>query len=74
MCFQFDQIFFYNDNNISKWTEVTQSYAGLFFREEGGNSSSYGQPQLASAPHLELVHHHRIIKLIMMWMLLWSKE
>ena len=42
-----------------KWTEVTQSYAGLFFRAEGGNSSSYGQLQLASAPHLDLVNHHR---------------
>ena len=38
-----------------KWTEVTQSYAGLFFRAEGGNSSSYGQLQLASAPHLAQV-------------------
>ena len=41
-----------------KWTEVTQSYAGLFFRAEGGNSSSYGQLQLASAPHLTQVNQH----------------
>ena len=42
-----------------KWTEVTQSYAGLFFRAEGGNSSSYGQLQLASAPHLAQVIQDR---------------
>ena len=41
-----------------KWTEVTQTYAGLFFRAEGGNSSSYGQLQLASAPHLAQVNQH----------------
>ena len=41
-----------------KWTEVTQSYAGLFFRAEGGNSSSYGQLQLASAPHLTQIKLH----------------
>ena len=41
-----------------KWTEVTQSYTGLFFRAEGGNSSSYGELQLASAPHLAQVHQH----------------
>ena len=41
-----------------KWTEVTQSYAGLFFRAEGGNSSSYGELQLARAPHLAEIHQY----------------
>ena len=41
-----------------KWTEVTQSYAGLFFRAEGGNSSTYGELQLASAPHLKQIHQY----------------
>ena len=41
-----------------KWTEVTQSYAGLFFRAEGGNSSSYDELQLASAPHLAQINQH----------------
>ena len=41
-----------------KWTEVTQSYAGLFFRAEGGNSSSYGQLQLASAPRLAWISQY----------------
>ena len=30
------------------WTEVTKSYAGLFFRAEGGNSESFGQIQQAN--------------------------
>ena len=41
-----------------KWTQVTQSYAGLFFRAEGGNSSSYGELQSASAPHLAQINQH----------------
>ena len=47
-----------------KWTEVTQSYAGLFFRAEGGNSSSYGQLQSASAPHLAQVNQHDSYEII----------
>ena len=38
-----------------RWTEVTQQYAGLFFRAEGGNSSLYGELQLASAPRLSRI-------------------
>ena len=38
-----------------EWTEVTQSYAGLFFRAEGGNSSSFGEQQSPSSPHLTKV-------------------
>lgn len=39
-----------------EWTEMTQSYAGLFFRAEGGNSSSFGSLQNASSPHLTTVN------------------
>ena len=42
-----------------QWTEVTQSYAGLFFRAEGGNSSSYGQLQLASSPGLSRIYQEK---------------
>ena len=47
-----DVLYLYNLWPNMKWTEVTQSYAGLFFRAEGGNSSSYGSLQLASAPRV----------------------
>ena len=35
-----------------QWTEVTQQYAGLFFRAEGGESLLNGQIQHDNAPHL----------------------
>ena len=35
-----------------KWTEVTQSYAGLFFRAEGNGSLNFGHTQQDNAPHL----------------------
>ena len=38
-----------------KWTEVTQSYAGLFFRAEGGNSLKFGQLQLAGSPKITTI-------------------
>ena len=39
-----------------QWTEVTQQYAGLFFRAEGNGSGSFGQTQQDNAPHLRSVH------------------
>ena len=41
-----------------QWTEVTQSYAGLFFRAAGGSASSYGSLQSASSPHLTQIIQH----------------
>jgi hypothetical protein len=35
-----------------KWTEISNDYAGLFFRAVGGNASSFGQIQEESSPRL----------------------
>lgn len=34
------------------WSDVTSSYAGLFFRAEGGTSALFGQVQAESSPML----------------------
>lgn len=40
------------------WTEISSDYAGLFFRAEGGNSSSFGALQGDHSPRLLRVHKH----------------
>ena len=42
-----------------QWTEVTQQYAGLFFRAEGNGSLPFGQIQNDNAPHLISVESKR---------------
>lgn len=34
------------------WTDVTQQYAGLFFRAEGGGSAEFGSQQQEQCPRL----------------------
>ena len=41
-----------------QWTEVTQQYAGLFFRAEGSGSLPFGQTQQDNAPHLVDIKYH----------------
>lgn len=38
--------------SIVEWSEVTAEYAGLFFRAEGGNSSTFGSTQQDNSPRL----------------------
>lgn len=36
-----------------EWEEITSSYSGLFFRAEGGGSSSFGSTQEGDAPRID---------------------
>ena len=40
-----------------KWSDITSSYAGLFFRAEGQGSSSFGSIQDGSSPTLDKVKY-----------------
>ena len=42
------------------WTDVTSSYAGLFFRAEGGGSEKFGSVQQDNSPKLISVNHDYI--------------
>ena len=42
------------------WTDVTSTYAGLFFRAEGGGSEKFGSVQQDNSPRLESVYRHVI--------------
>jgi hypothetical protein len=39
------------------WRSVTERFAGLFFRAEGGNSSSFGTIQTESSNHLSQANY-----------------
>ena len=40
------------------WSDVTSSYAGLFFRAEGGGSERFGSLQADNSPRLTSVTHY----------------
>ncbi|KAH9405938.1 hypothetical protein TYRP_014235 [Tyrophagus putrescentiae] len=40
-----------------KWVDVSASYAGLFFRVQGGEAAPFGKVQDDNAPHLSQVIH-----------------
>lgn len=41
-----------------KWREITNEYAGSFFRAEGGDSAHFGEKQSGNAPRLISVKFH----------------
>jgi len=40
-----------------QWADVSATYAGVFFRVEGGGSAAFGQTQQENAPHLTKVEY-----------------
>lgn len=43
------------------WQEVTQNYAGLFFRAGGGGAATFGYTQSDNAPRLTNINHSKHI-------------
>ena len=42
-------------SNWYSWTEVSEAYAGVFFRVVGGNAAKFGNTQEADAPHIDKI-------------------
>jgi len=41
-----------------QWADVSATYAGVFFRVEGGGAAAFGQTQQENAPHLISVEYN----------------
>ncbi|KAH9408921.1 hypothetical protein TYRP_011194 [Tyrophagus putrescentiae] len=42
-------------SNWYSWTEVSEAYAGVFFRVVGGDAAEFGNTQEADAPHIDKI-------------------
>lgn len=56
------------------WEDITEMYAGLFFRAEGGGSEKFGVEQKDNAPRLIRVTTHRKVYDVLQAELVAGKE